>query len=342
MSAVAAPSDRRFRRAHVKPSRRRRRWQTLVKPALIWMAAGVIAAYAAYRLTDVVVHAHALQVRQISVRGNERLSTGEVVAMLSGLKGESIVWADLKSWRRTLMASAWVRDAALRRSLPSTVEVVIWERQPVGVGRINGEMYLIDERGVVIDEYGPEHASFDLPIVDGLSIRSTDGHAMVDEARAELAAHVIAALRSRPAIGKRLSQVDVSDAHDAVVILDDDRSAIHLGEDHFAKRVESYLELRSELQSRVPEIDSVDLRFDDRIYVRPASARSSRAGRMRDAHSHAPDALRRGKLGIGGGLDKLGAGRGGSVQEYLREKPRGTAGAPARGIGSDSAKARKR
>jgi cell division septal protein FtsQ len=35
------------------------------------------------------------------------------------------------------MALPWVRDAALRRSLPSTVDVFISERQPIGLGRIN-------------------------------------------------------------------------------------------------------------------------------------------------------------------------------------------------------------
>ena len=48
---------------------------------------------------------------------------------------------------RRLLASPWVRDAALRRSLPSTVEVVVAEREPIGIGRIGGELYLVDERG---------------------------------------------------------------------------------------------------------------------------------------------------------------------------------------------------
>ena len=62
--------------------------------------------------------------------------------MLSGLRGESLVWTDLDRWRQRLLASPWVRDAALRRSLPSTVEVVVWERQPIGIGRLSNDMYL--------------------------------------------------------------------------------------------------------------------------------------------------------------------------------------------------------
>ena len=59
--------------------------------------------------------------------------------MLNGLRGESLMWTDLDAGARRLLASPWVRDAALRRSLPSTVEVVVSERQPIGIGRIDGE-----------------------------------------------------------------------------------------------------------------------------------------------------------------------------------------------------------
>ena len=274
MSPVAAPADRRFRRAHVKPGRRRRRWVAALKPAATWLAAAAIAAYAAYRVTDVVVHAHTLQVSHISVRGNQRLTTGEVVTLLKDFKGESLVWTDLAAWRRTLLASPWIRDAALRRSLPSTVEVVIWERQPVGIGRINGEMYLIDERGIVIDQYGPQHADFDLPIIDGLSIRSTEDGSMADAPRAELAAQVIASLKTKPAIAQHLSQIDVSDVHNAAVLLNNDPVVIYVGEDQFVQRVATYLELEAALKEHVPDVDSVDLRFGERIYVTPASARS--------------------------------------------------------------------
>ncbi len=51
---------------------------------------------------------------------------------------------------------------------------MVVERQPIGIGRINGEMYLVDEHGVVIDQYGPQYADLDLPIVDGLAAAQSD------------------------------------------------------------------------------------------------------------------------------------------------------------------------
>jgi cell division protein FtsQ len=217
-------------------------------------------------------------VDQIVVRGNERLSKGEVLAVLNGLRGESLFGIDLDVWRGRLMRSPWVRDAALRRSLPSTVEVVISERQPIGIGRLNGETYLVDERGAAIDQYGPQYADLDLPIIDGLAALSDDEGSTTDVARAELAARLIAAVRAKPDMAGKLSQIDVTDVHNASVILNGDPAVIYVGEDQFLQRLQQYVELAPTLRERVSDIDYVDLRFDERIYVRP----TGKPGKARD------------------------------------------------------------
>ena len=297
MSAVAAPADRRFRRAHVKPARRKRTWRALAWPAIRYGLAALVAALAIYRGVQVSAKAHLLEVNRIVVHGNERLSRGEVLAVLSGLRGESLLWTDLEAWRRRLLSSPWVRDAALRRSLPATVDVVVSERQPIGIGRINGgDMYLVDERGVIIDQYGPQYADLDLPIIDGLAAVNHDG-SLTDERRADLAARLMTALRAKPQVARRVSQIDVTDLHNAAVILSGDPAVIQLGEDQFLPRLQGYLELAPALRERVADIDYVDLRFDDRIYVRPASAPSAlRRGKPAETAS----GLRRGKPAAAG------------------------------------------
>jgi cell division protein FtsQ len=281
MSTVAAQTDRRFRRAHVKPARRKRSWRAPGRPLLITGVLAAALAYGVYRTSVIAGAAHVLQVEKITIRGNERLTIGEVLAVLTGLRGESLVWTDLEHWRRRLMASPWVRDAALRRSLPSTVEVVVSERQPIGVGRINTDMYLVDERGVIIDQYGPQYADLDLPIIDGLAAAPDGVGSLADEARADLAARVVAALKAKPGVARRLSQVDVSDLHNASVILSGDPAVIQLGEDQFLARLQSYLDLAPTLRERVADIDSVDLRFGDRIYVRPTRGRQKQEVRSK-------------------------------------------------------------
>jgi cell division protein FtsQ len=233
------------------------------------VASGVLVLYAGYRACDLVLSASTLQVRRITVRGNVRVSAGEVQVLAEGLRGNSILTADLESFRQRLLESPWVADVALRRVLPSTIEVFVEERSPIGLCRLGNDLYLIDRRGTIIDEFGPKYAEFDLPIIDGLVRAPGSGDPAVDEQRAELAGRVIDDLAPRKALAQRVSQIDVSNVNDAVVLLDDDSAALHLGDERFLERLQSYVDLAPALRERVPDIDYVDLRFDERVYVRP-------------------------------------------------------------------------
>jgi cell division protein FtsQ len=276
MPAVAAPADKRFRRAQLKPARRRK-----VNLRQAWLVARVVvilvlAIYSGWRGTALVLGAPALRVSRISVHGNHRLSNGEVLAMVDGLRGRNILTIELAHWQQRLLSSPWVEEALLRRVLPSGIDIYIRERRPIGIGRLSGALYLVDAAGIVIDEFGPNYADLDLPMIDGLAARPADGAGAVDESRAQLAARVIGALAARPDIAARVSEIDVTDAHDAVVILAGDTAMLRLGEDEFVDRIQEYLDVGAALRERVPEIDYVDLRFNERLYVRPV-ARAKRA-----------------------------------------------------------------
>ncbi len=265
---VAAPADKRFRRAHVSPARRvtlRDLWPRLVR---IGAACALVAAVL-YFVADRVLSAESLTISTITVTGNSRISRGEVIALLDGLRGANMLTADLTRFRRKLLDSPWVADAAIRRVFPGTLAVAISERQPLGIGRIDNNLYLVDQRGAVIDEYGPNYAELDLPIIDGLAAHGAADGLLVDEMRAALAGRFLSEVARRPDLAKRVSQIDVSDAHDAVVILKDDTVLVRVGEDNFVERLQSYLDLADALRDRIADIDYVDLRFGDRVYVRP-------------------------------------------------------------------------
>lgn len=266
---VPAPTDRRFRRAHVSP-RSHARFRVSRKHLMYAALLGGCVLFAGYRVARVLLSSEALAVTRMTVTGNTRLSRGEVLWLLDGLQGRNMLLVNLDEWRQKLLASPWVADAALRRVLPGTVDVVVSERQPVGIGRLGGELYLIDQSGRIIDQFGPHHADLDLPLIDGLAAGGSPGEGVaVDEVRAALASRLLGALREHPELAGRVSQVDVTDVRDAVVILKGDTALIRVGDDQFAERLEAYLDLESALRERVPKIDYVDLRFGERIYVRP-------------------------------------------------------------------------
>jgi cell division septal protein FtsQ len=273
---VRAATEKNFRRAKVAPVKRRGilRWITwrLARTA----ACAALVLYAAYYGCGMVLNAPALQVRRVVIRGNARLSTGEIHALIGGLAGSSILSADLSTFRRRLLQSPWVETVAMRRLLPSTVEIFVSERRPIGVSRLRGHLYLVDRHGTIIDEFGPQYADFDLPIVDGLLRAPGTGRSTIDEARADLAARVLDSLVGRKDLAGRVSQIDVSDVHDAVVLLDDDPALLHLGDERFAERLQYYVDIAPALRRSVQDMDYVDLRFGERVYVRPAAVAGRR------------------------------------------------------------------
>ncbi len=273
---VAVQADKRFHRARTKPIRRRiwhRPWARVVRD----VALAAVVLYVGYQGVTAATHTPLLSIRRIVVRGNEQLSTGEVDAILSGLEGRNLLGANLEAWRQRLLESSWVRDATLRRALPSTVEVQITERQPIGIARLGEQLYLVDGEGTIIDAYGPNYGDLDLPIIDGLGGTAAEGS--VDASRTALAADLLTAMRKEPALARRISQIDVSDVRNAVVILSGDPARLQLGDREFLPRLESYLQMAPTLHAQVANIDYVDLRFGSRIYVRPAAGAKPAAGR---------------------------------------------------------------
>jgi cell division protein FtsQ len=277
---VKAPAERNFRRASAKVARRKK-----FRPHLSWtvmrrVLSLLLFVFGVYQSIAFAFTTPMLRVNRISVHGNVRLTSGEVQALVDDLRGTSILSVDLDAFRQRLVESPWIAEVGLRRVLPSTVEIFVSERRPIGLCRMGPDLYLVDETGTVIDQFGPQYAEFDLPIVDGLISPGGGGtQGAIDTGRAELAARVIAELGRNQQIASRVSQIDVSDAHDALVLLEGDSALLHLGEDRFLERVQSYLDLSPTLRERVSDIDYVDLRFDSRVYVRPATTGRGRANR---------------------------------------------------------------
>jgi hypothetical protein len=141
---------------------------------------------------------------------------------------------------------------------------------------------------MVLGPAGAAQTVYDLPIADGLTPvpgRSLSGPgvgvgvpARVDPERAGLVGRLVESLRQDEGLLKLVSEVDVTDVEDAVVLLGDDPARVHLGDEDFARRVRAYRDLAPTVLQHVAAIDSADVRYDGRVFVRPARGRPLAAG----------------------------------------------------------------
>lgn len=272
---AASVADKRFRRPDVRPAKRRRfsqrLWRLLCLGVIlaVLVTGGVLA-------SSRVVDARLMAVDRVVVQGNQRVSVQEIFALVGDVRGQSLLLVDLEQVRARLLDSPWVASVAVRRVLPSTIDVRLVEREPVAIARLGQQLYLVDGTGVIIDEYGPQHADFDLPIADGMAVTLESGGSGIDPARAQLVARFLSALAARPELRRSISQIDVSVGGNVAVLLNDDPTLLHLGDEQFVDRLRTYLEIRPTLMERMDDIESVDLRYGANVIARNRKDRTQR------------------------------------------------------------------
>jgi cell division septal protein FtsQ len=273
---VPAAADRRFRRPDVRPSGGR---SFRVPPRVV--ALGVVA-LCLLVLVGLGVRAFITSqwfvVRQISVHGTHRLSTRDVEALVGDLRHDNILLADLGHYRQQLLDSPWIAAVTIRRQLPSTIAIDVTERVPMILAHLGDRLFLVDRSGAIIDEAGPQYRDFDLPVVDGLGTPGAAPGSGVDTWRVGLVERFLGALGPAPALRARVSQIDVSDAHDITVMLEGDTTAVRLGDAHFVDRLQRYLALVPALRDKLADLDYVDVRFDNNLFVMPRGRVPAAAG----------------------------------------------------------------
>ena len=93
-----------------------------------------------------------LSIRNVEVEGNVYADPTTLGEVISDLKGEPILTADLHGAETRLEAIPWVRDASLSTHLPSRVLIQIVERRPIAFYRaVDGFNRVIDRDGRVLD-----------------------------------------------------------------------------------------------------------------------------------------------------------------------------------------------
>ena len=225
-SASGAP--RSSRRAQGAPSLRRVKLaaKSVVLGTLVGLGAVAIG-HAARR------SAGAAGRRTSSSAATSGCRTGEVLALLDGLRGQNILSVDLDELAdAAARARRGSRRARCAASCRRTFDVVVRERRPMGIGRAR-QRALPGRSSTAWSSTStarPTH-DLDLPVIDGLAVAAAARHAAGRRAAARALVAAPDRRRRRRSAGlARVSQIDVRDAHDAVVMLDGDTVMLRLGD----------------------------------------------------------------------------------------------------------------
>lgn len=227
----------------------------------VWHLRSDITEHGGYFVASVI----GAQVSEVLVEGVTYTNPNILRDVIGLQNGDSLVSFDVADTRARIEALDWVRLATVRRQLPSTVHVEVYEYVPVALLEDEGESWVIDNTGHRITAADERFA--ELPRVSG------------DGAPGEIAA-LLVQLAAFPALRQKLVQAEyIGQRRWDVTFAPGVR--VQLPEQNATVAVQKLLlldERRGVLQQTGLEID---LRLQDRIVIREPANMSFNAAYVR-------------------------------------------------------------
>ena len=247
-----------------------------------WLAArlllfAVVLGYAGYRGVTLIAAAPSLQIGHMVVRGHERLSTAKCWRSSTACAARTFSPASLDEWQQKLLSSPWVESATIRRVLPSTVEITVQERQPMGIGRhrhgdVPDRRQGRDRRRVRTGVRRYRSADHRRPG------RVAAGRRFDRRCRARRVCRPRDRRRCRPVprLPRRCRSSTCRICTMRSPSWTTTRCCCGWASRDFVARLQQYIDLAADAARAVAGMDYVDLRFDERLYVRPSGQAGGR------------------------------------------------------------------
>jgi cell division protein FtsQ len=228
--------------------RRRPAWLRLAVPAVLAVAAAI-------GLARFLSSPH-FALRRLSVDGNSRARTEEILAALSEWNGRNLVALDLAPLANRLAAHPWIERVTLTKRFPDELSVRVAERRAVALYREGDAFWWVGLDGRLIATYDSRRDRTEYVILTGERRALPDAVGLLEELRA-----------SEPEYFSRLSEIaSLPDGGfgmmDAIF-----RRPVRVLRGDAPKKVRALLEARGFIESRGWEARAIDLRFADRIIL---------------------------------------------------------------------------
>ena len=196
------------------------------------------------------------EVKRVDVAGVSRASADDIRRIVSGQAERIGVWnTDIADLRQKIEKLPFVKFAAVSRVLPNGMKVVVTERVPIGVVKVNSGNFLIDADGELLAPPATEDA--DLMTIRGWDETKTERATRDNAARIKLFQKMIADW-GEFGLAKRVKEVNLSDLQEPQATIEDSgsRISIALARDDLSKSLKSALEAVAGKGDRVKSVNA--------------------------------------------------------------------------------------
>jgi len=213
----------------------------------------------------------------ITVTGEHRLSEQAILDAAELECGDNILAVNLGRVRKRLVAEPWIKNAGLRRELPSRISIRIDEHKPLAVLDV-GRCFLIDHGGDIFKEAAPAEMS-GLPIIAGIDYADWKSPENPDTRTYKAVMAMLAALDKHAGIfgSPGVHEISVDTETGLTLLVSTPVASVHMGYGAYEKKFERLGRVfaRIETDPDLPEIESMDAHTPNRMVATPTARNTS-------------------------------------------------------------------
>jgi cell division protein FtsQ len=220
-------------------------------------------AIAAASLREFVLESPYFSVREIQVRGADKVSGDEVIAMAGLRRGMSIWSIDLAAIEGKIGGHPWVRRVHARREFPRRLIVDVEERTPKAIVALR-KLYYVDSDGVLFKEVAPgEDVKF--PLLTGLRPEQLTAPDPATRRRIKDAIRLSELMVQR---SHSLSEIHFASPDGLVVYTTAYPIALRLGWGNWSEKLDRMERLLALWKGHEERLASLDMNFRDQVVAR--------------------------------------------------------------------------
>jgi len=197
-------------------------------------------------------------IRDVKATGAVNTSREAIDRVMNAYRGGNLFRLDIEAVKKDLLSLPWVASVAIEKELPGRLTVHVTERVPVAIVDVQGQLRYADADGTVFADVEPRYGSLDLPLVT-----SATGP--------EIASCIERLGALKDADGEvygRISEISPADGGTWRVWDRDLGAQVFIGE-HPEEKWKTLYAIAAREGFGKGMIEYADLRFEDRVIVRP-------------------------------------------------------------------------
>lgn len=239
-------------------SLQRKREKKTIKLFIFLFLIFVVGFFASYFLIKEYI-----RVKDIVFIGNHHLKTDELRSLIKIKSGDELFGTSSRELYKRLRASPWVRDAIIKKELSGRVLINVMEAIPVAILSMAGRQYLIDKEGNILEPMKEGTVLF-LPVIKDIDYKNNR------EAYLE-AVRFVNVLHNKRVISYG-NVIEITGQRPEDITLKFDKISIKIGMGDFEKKLERLEFVKDEIEKRKMTVEYIDLRFANKIIVKPAGS----------------------------------------------------------------------